>query len=104
MEPNLNQIEEIVAGDEMLKNRLIGIVKKELPVEMSDLKVHIQNKDFLLASKLVHKIKHKINLFGMHTSYELAVNFENELKNEKISLFDDFLLILEKIDRFLKTL
>jgi hypothetical protein len=39
----------------------------------------------------------------MDKSYGIAINFENELKNGKMTLFSEFVLILEKIDQFLKT-
>ncbi|NQY06060.1 MAG: Hpt domain-containing protein [Flavobacteriaceae bacterium] len=102
MEPNFNQIEEICAGDISFRNRMIMILKKEFPVEYEELTLLIEKKKYSKSAELVHKIKHKIALLGMEKSYDVAVNFENELKNGKMTLYSEFLLILDKIDQFLK--
>ena len=103
MQPNLSQIQEIAAGDDSLTDRLIAILKKEFPQERDQFINLIQNNNFHDAAALVHKIKHKIILLGMDKSYNIAINFENELKNGKMTLFSKFVLILDKIDQFLKT-
>ncbi|RXG15485.1 hypothetical protein DSM03_102284 [Leeuwenhoekiella aestuarii] len=78
--PNLNKIREI-AGDQVeFQKEMITIIKEELPVEVEVYRKNLNAKYFLKSAEDVHKLKHKISILNMANSYELAINYENELR------------------------
>ncbi len=77
--PNLNYIKELSGGDEEFEEKMISILKKELPEEILVYKNTIKNKKFKESAEIVHKIKHKISILGLEKSYEFAVSHEKEL-------------------------
>lgn len=98
-QPNLNYIIELSGDDEEFKATMIGVLKKELPVEIKDYYSYMQNSDFLLAAQSVHKLKHKISILGLEKSYYIAEEFENNLKSNSTLLqveFEGFLMLMKK--------
>ncbi|UZO82254.1 Hpt domain-containing protein [Aquimarina sp. ERC-38] len=100
-QPNLNYIEELAAGSDAFKQKLIAIVKREFPEEKETFLSNYQAKRYELTAENVHKLKHKIGMLGFEKGYEVAIAFENELKDEEYSLYPDFIRILESIEAFL---
>lgn len=103
-QPNLSYIQSLSDGDKEFEEKLISIMKEEFPEEMKVYFEHINDKKYVNAAESVHKIKHKISILGLQNSYELANDFENNLKNDQIDLKDDFEKILQVITDFLETL
>lgn len=103
-QPNLSYINSLADGDKEFEEKLIGIIKEEFPEEIKVYFDYINEKKFLEASESVHKIKHKITILGLQNSYALANDYENNLKEGKTDLKDDFEKIIEGITDFLKTL
>jgi HPt (histidine-containing phosphotransfer) domain-containing protein len=102
--PNMSYIDAVSGGDESFKLKLISIVKEELPEEVKIYNENIGLKDFKEAAENVHKLKHKISILGLEASYEMAVNYEENLKLGDMNLREDFEAILEKMIRFINTL
>ena len=103
MFPNLLKIEEISDGDTAFKGKMLDVIKSEFPKDKASYISLMKNKDYQECSKLVHKIKHKINLLGFIKGYHIALEYELDLKNDKLILEKDFELILERIEEFLKS-
>jgi HPt (histidine-containing phosphotransfer) domain-containing protein len=103
-EPNFSYIESLSGGDVAFRARLLEVLKSELPVEIADFKSLIRDHKFDKAAELVHKMKHKMALLAMDGAYELAVRFENELRQGNPELLSDFNGILEKMTTFLSRL
>ncbi|NNK39827.1 MAG: hypothetical protein HKP45_04125 [Winogradskyella sp.] len=53
-QPNLNYIEQLSAGDEIFKQKLISIIKKEFPNELHTYISNLNAKKFMLAADNVH--------------------------------------------------
>lgn len=103
--PNLDYIYQLSEGDKDFEAKLISVLKKELPDEIEELKKSIKEMDFQRSAENVHKLKHKISIFGFRNAYEEANTFENELKfSQDLSRLDSFLAVLESMTDFLRPL
>lgn len=103
-QPNINGINELAAGDESIKNRLVSVLKEEFPEEVSNYETFIKEKKWDLAAECVHKIRHKIAILGFEEGYYLSVKYEKELLQNSQLFQKDFEIILKKITKFIKTL
>lgn len=101
MKPNLNYINDISDNDIIFKNKLISIIKLEFPLEREEFLSNFNRNQYVLAAENVHKLKHKINIFGLKNGFETAIKFEKELINEKVDSYQDFIVVLEIIDNYL---
>ena len=99
--PNLFVIKEIAGDDLDFQQNLLNIIKKEFPEETEDFKKNMASKNYKEASNNVHKIKHKISLLGLTKGFEIATNFEKQLKVNETQLHPKFLEILSKIHVYL---
>jgi len=102
--PNLSYINALSGGDKAFKLKLISIVKEELPQEIEVYERNIKLKKFKEAAENVHKLKHKISILGLETSYEIAIEYEENLKQNSIQFKNKFEDILEEMTRFITTL
>ena len=105
-QPNLKYIEQLARGEESIKKTLIGVIKTEFPDEIRDYFSSIEIKDFKRIEDNVHRIKHKFSILGLESSYNNAVAFELNLR-ENILLKkqkEEFKNTLEVISKFLKTI
>lgn len=102
-QPNLSYVHQLSGGNLEFEEKLLQVVRRELPLEIKTFKENIAENNFLSASAVVHKIKHKIGILGLEHSYELAENYENELRenqNTKQEEFEEILnLMLSFIDQ-----
>lgn len=103
-QPNLSYIDALSGGDKAFKLKLISIVKEELPLEIEVYQKNIKLKNFKEAAENVHKLKHKISILGLETSYQIAVDYEEHLKVNSIELKKEFDAILKEMIRFVNTL
>ena len=103
-QPNTNYLEEIANGDKAFRQQLIGIIKKEFPGEKKEFLENFNNKKYVKAAENVHKLKHKINIFGLEQGYNTAMHFEEELKQNTFAKYSDFIKVLDSIENYLKTL
>ena len=100
--PNLNYLKEISGGDVEFEEKLLKIVKKELPEEINTYKNFLNENNFKQAAELVHKIKHKISILGLEKSYQVAIDYEENLKLDNLNLKLEFEEILNSMISFLK--
>lgn len=103
-QPNLSYIQELSGGDTAFEKKLISVVQTELPVEIAEYQNNMENSAFAKAAENVHKIKHKLGIVGLKDGYELAITFEEQLKENNTALkmkFDD---ILNSVLNFVKDL
>ncbi len=102
--PNLNYINQLAAGSEEFKQKIICIMKKEFPEEKDVFFSNFKDHNYKDAAENVHKLKHKIGMLGLENGYKTTVSFEEELKGNKHSLYPKFIVILDSINDFLDTL
>ena len=102
--PNLDYIDRLAGGDIEFREKFISILKEEFPMETQEYQKNMEGRLFKVASENVHKIKHKINVLGLHNNYTLAVRHENELRSGEDSLHNEFTEILKDIQAYLKTI
>jgi HPt (histidine-containing phosphotransfer) domain-containing protein len=102
--PNLTYIRELSDGDKVFEQQLITILKKEFPGELLAYQKNIKNNNFLETAQNVHKLKHKISILGLEKSYEIASEFEKELKREMKSNQFYFEKVLAQISLYLNTI
>ncbi|RIA08545.1 hypothetical protein OE09_0360 [Flavobacteriaceae bacterium MAR_2010_72] len=102
--PNLTYINALSGGDIEFEKKLINIIKKEFPIEKEIYFKNLKEKKYQEVAENVHKLKHKIIILGLENSYELAVTYENNLKEGSLDLKEDFQIILKSMTNFLNTL
>lgn len=102
--PNMDYIEQLAGDDHLFKQKFIAILQEEFPEEKKEYLNNINNELSREAALNVHKLKHKLNILGLHKSYRLAVQYEEELRLGDTRLKQDFSSILETIETYLKTI
>lgn len=100
--PNFSYIDDLAGGDMEFKDKLLSLLKNELPGEIELYIKTISEKDFKRSAEAVHKIKHKITILGLEKTYGLAVKYEEELKGGDAALHEEFLEILKNMTTFLE--
>jgi hypothetical protein len=102
--PNLSYIDELACDDQEFKDKMLSIIKAELPEEIDHYLQNIQQKEYKEAAESVHKIKHKITILGLIKTYPIAEKYEEDLKEGDANFHDDFMKILEVMVSFLNQL
>ncbi|MCG9791623.1 Hpt domain-containing protein [Flavobacterium algicola] len=98
--PNLNYINELSGDNEEFKAKLIGILKRELPLEVDTYYEKLEKNELLRVAEAVHKLKHKVSILGLEKSYYIASDYEDNLKNSSLTLQDEFQNILKDMQEF----
>lgn len=102
--PNLNYIKNLSGGDLEFEKKIIEIVQKEFPEEKNIYEKSIFEDKYKDTAEIVHKLKHKISILGLEKSYEVAVEFEQNLLNESKALQEEFEKILTSMTNFINLL
>ncbi len=102
--PNISYIEELSGGDESFKTKILDILKEEFPEEKKSYKTNLNSGNFELTADNVHKLKHKISILGLDKSYEIAVAYEDNLREGSTALSSEFESILQTITNYLENL
>lgn len=100
--PNLDYIKHVSGGDIAFENSMLEILKVEFPIELENLKKNFNERNFDEVSLYIHKIKHKIAMFGMNKCFEIASKFEIDIKKGQTEQYDFLLKNLERIHVYLK--
>jgi hypothetical protein len=100
-EPNFIYLNQLSAGEQAVKDRLLSVLKEEFATEYEDYKANISNSNLLFASEIVHKIRHKIGFLGMEKAYDLTSDYEKNLKNNSLDLKEEFETVLGVINAFI---
>lgn len=103
-QPNLNYIEDLAGDDILFKKKLIFIIKEEFPLEKKAYLTSYQSSNHLETAEMVHKLKNKISMLGMEAGYELAQDYEEELKQGSHMRHQAFAEVLEQMTHFIKSL
>jgi len=99
-QPNINYIDQLSGDNLEFKAKMIAILKRELPEEISIYQHQLLQNDLREAAQCVHKLKHKISILGLEKSYYIAEQFEEQLKNKNTVLQTDFEAILKVMQQF----
>ncbi len=102
--PNISYIEELSGGDESFKTKILDILKEEFPEEKKSYQTNLNSGNFELTADNVHKLKHKISILGLDKSYEIAVAYEDNLREGSTALSSEFESILQTITNYLENL
>ncbi|TYP96711.1 Hpt domain-containing protein [Tenacibaculum adriaticum] len=100
-QPNLNYIQELSGGDLEFEDKILSILKIELPEEINHYQKTINNQDFNKSAQAVHKLKHKISILGLEKAYSFAEIYEKELNSGEVNKHFEFLKILDCMSQFL---
>lgn len=100
-EPNIDYINQLANGDESIKNRLIQVMKEELPIEIENYNANIEKLNWLEAAENVHKLRHKIGFLGLENAYQLSYEYEQNLREQSVLLRKEFETVLKKIINFI---
>ncbi len=95
---SLEKLEEISGGDQTFIDKMIDMFVSQTPMELSNIKNHLTNKDFVEMGKVAHKIKPSIDILcipPMHNDIRMIENFE---RNEGSLTSDEIEAILKKIE------
>lgn len=103
-QPNLSYIQELSGGDTAFEKKLINVVQTELPLEIAEYQNNMEISAFAKAAENVHKIKHKLGIMGLVEGYELAITYEEQLKENNTALKVKFEGILNSVTNFIKDL
>jgi HPt (histidine-containing phosphotransfer) domain-containing protein len=103
-QPNSNYIDQLAGDDQEFKGKVIAILKKELPEEIELYNNQMSNKNFKLAAKSVHKLKHKVSILGLEKSYYIAEEYENNLNENATNMQSEFEAILQSMHDFVNKL
>ena len=103
-QPNMSYIHQLSGGDKDFEEKLLEVVKRELPLDNKLYRDNISSNKFKDAAANVHKLKHKISILGLEESHRLAEEYElellqgvNERENSFLEILDAMLLYVEKI-------
>ena len=103
-QPNLNYIDELAEGDVAFREKFIGIIKTEFPLEREEYMDHLKNQRFKETAMVVHKMKHKFNILSMQEAYGFAVRYEEELLKGHSSMDSSFKAILQVVDTYIESI
>jgi HPt (histidine-containing phosphotransfer) domain-containing protein len=103
-QPNSKYIDELSGNDAIFKQKIITILKTELPQEIESYKNCMTSKNYKATAEMVHKLKHKISVLGLEKSYYLGEKFEENLKENSLDLQPEFEEILALMQSFVDDL
>jgi HPt (histidine-containing phosphotransfer) domain-containing protein len=101
-QPNLDYIYQLARGDKEIEKTLIDVIKTEFPEEKQDYFDSVEKQAFKKIEENVHRLKHKISILGLEKSYEIANEFEHNLREHSIKKQEDFERILEVISKYIE--
>jgi HPt (histidine-containing phosphotransfer) domain-containing protein len=101
---NSDYIDQLSGDKAEFRKKLIAILQRELPEEIQNYQSQIQAKNYTLAAASVHKLKHKVSILGLNKSYYIAEQFEDNLKESSLELQQDFDIIIEIMQEYVKNL
>ena len=101
--PNLSYIKSISGGDSEFEEHILNVLKNDFFKEKKEFQELYDDKNFIESANLVHKIKHKFSILGLKDDFTIASEFEKQLQNKEVGLYNDFVNILDKIHVYLKT-
>lgn len=101
-QPNLSYIHQLSGGDKDFEDKLLSVVKRELPEEILSFRNNILENNLSQASSCVHKLKHKISILGLEKSYKFAESYEEDLREGSNKGQQEFEEILQRMLTFIE--
>ena len=104
-QPNLDYIKKLSGGNEEFMDKIINVLKNELPQEIQEFQQNFEKKNFKKTAENVHKLKHKISILGLEKAHREATFFEDDLRyHQNTERHRIFALTLKSMSDFLQTL
>ena len=101
--PNFNYIDQLADGDESFKSKLLQVIKNEFPLELEQYREAVSYSDLSRIASVVHKLKNKISMLGLESSYLIAQEYEESLKQNKTSKKESFEEVLILMTDFINS-
>jgi hypothetical protein len=98
--PNIEYINKLSRNEEVIKQKFIGILKLELPIEIDAYYVSLHLKRWPQTMECIHKLKNKIAILGLENSYHLADEYEKSDQNNRKHLQLEFEKTLTLMQQF----
>lgn len=102
--PNFKYIDQLSDGDEAFKSKLLQVIKNEFPLELQQYHEAVSYNDFLVIASVVHKLKNKISMLGLESSYLIAQEYEESLKQSRTSKKESFEEVLTLMTDFINSI
>ena len=103
-QPNLDYFNQIANGEQAILNTLISILKSEFPQQLKSYNQSILESNYIEAAEALHKLKHKIGLLGLEKGYNIANQYEHNLREHNMQNKNEFEAILKNITNFIQKL
>jgi HPt (histidine-containing phosphotransfer) domain-containing protein len=103
-QPNIEYFIKLSNNNASFKQKLIEVVKYELPLEIEFYINCIKQDDWEKAAETVHKLRHKIGVLGMEKGYKVAEEYEKNLREGSKEMQSEFEQSLTIINQFVKLL
>ena len=101
--PNFNYIDQLADGDEAFKSKLLQVIKNEFPLELEQYHEAVSSSDLSKIASVVHKLKNKISMLGLESSYLIAQEYEESLKQNRTSKKENFEEVLTLMTNFINS-
>ena len=102
--PNIDYIIKLSRGEEAIKQKFIGVLKFELPIEIDAYYVSLHLDKRTQTAECIHKLKNKIAILGLEQSYHIADDYEKNIHNGRKDLQLEFENTLTLMQNFVNTL
>lgn len=100
--PNLDYVDDMSEGDEIFRQNLLKIIKSEFLDEKEAYLNYFKNENYVDSARLVHKLLHKIAIFGLGEAHKLGKIHEEALKESSTKYHLDFIEIMNAMSNFLE--
>ena len=101
--PNFNYVNQLADGDVAFKAKLLAVIKNEFPLELQKYHAAVSSNDLFQIAEVVHKLKNKISMLGLESSYLIAQEYEENLKQNSTSRKESFEEVLTLITAFINS-
>ena len=102
--PNIEYINKLSRNEESIKQKFIGILKFELPIEIDAYYLSLHLNKWSQTKECIHKLKNKIAILGLENGYHLADEYEKSEQNSRKKLQIAFEKTLTLMQQFVNCL
>lgn len=101
---NLSKVYAISDNDEDFARQIVTLFTEEVPVEIKNIKVGLEDKDHLRVYHAAHKIKPTLDLLGMDLAYDdvLAIEKWTKAEGKRKQIKDVVKSLRQHVDNTLK--
>ena len=101
---NLAKVYELSDNDPEFVLQIITLFVTEVPEDMKQIEIGIDNKDHKLAYSFAHKIKPTLDLLGMTVAFEEILLIEDWTKREgkKKEIKETYKIIADQVEKAVK--